>query len=68
MGKETNARIELVTKTTAEWAEITSPITKGVKAHNNIQKRNLIVSEYKKEHPGTKLTYDQILNNYYGSK
>ncbi len=30
MGKETNARIELVTKTTAEWAEITSPITKGV--------------------------------------
>ena len=41
---------------------------KGVKAHNNVQKRNQIVSEYKREHPGTKLTYNQILNNYYGSK
>ena len=30
MGKEINARLELATKTTAEWAEITSPITKGV--------------------------------------
>lgn len=30
MGKETSARLELVTKTTDEWAEITDPIVKGV--------------------------------------
>lgn len=30
MSKETSARIELVTKSTAEWAEITDPIIKGV--------------------------------------
>lgn len=58
-------------KSQIPWAAAgaaTAATVKGVKAHNNIQKRNLIVSEYKKEHPGTKLTYDQILNNYYGSK
>ena len=52
----------------AAAAAATVATVKGVKAHNNIQKRNQIVSEYKKEHPGTKLTYDRILNNYYGSK
>lgn len=54
-------------KSQIPWAAAAATV-KGVKAHNNIQKRNQIVSEYKKEHPGTKLTYNQILNNYYGSK
>lgn len=27
-----------------------------------------IVQEYRREHPGTELSYNQILNNYYGSK
>ena len=30
MGNETSARLELVTKTTAEWADITDVIIKGV--------------------------------------
>ena len=41
---------------------------KGAKSYSNNQKRDRIVADYKKEHPGTKLSYDQILNNYYGSK
>ena len=29
------------------------------------RQRNQIVSEYKKKHPGTKLSYNEILDNYY---
>ena len=37
-------------------------------AQKHTQKHNEIVSEYIKTHPATKLTYDEILANYYGHK
>lgn len=37
-------------------------------AQKYTQKHNEIVSEYIKAHPATKLTYDEILANYYGHK
>lgn len=37
-------------------------------AQKYTQKHNEIVSDYIKAHPATKLTYDEILANYYGHK
>ena len=41
---------------------------KAATAYKTSQMRNKIVADYKREHPGTKLSYDQILDNYYSSK
>ncbi len=51
----------------ATWAAGYATV-KGVKAHKNKQSRDRIVAEYRREHPDTKLTYNQIIDNYYGSK
>lgn len=51
----------------AEMAAVgagTAGITKAVAA----KKRNRIVADYRKEHPDTKLSYNQIIDNYYKSK
>lgn len=37
-------------------------------ASGRSKKRDKIVADYRREHPETKLTYNQIINNYYGSK
>lgn len=51
----------------ATWAAGYATV-KGVKAHKNKQSRDRIVAEYRREHPDKKLTYNQIVDNYYGSK
>lgn len=40
-------------------------VTAGVRAIES-RERDLIVRKYKKSHPNTELSYDQILDNYYG--
>ena len=45
-----------------------SGVSKGLEARS-VQKENTkAIAEYKKEHPGTKLSNDEILENYYGGK
>lgn len=59
--------LPLAAEMAAEMAAIsagTAGITKAAAA----KKRNRIVADYRKEHPDTKLSYNQIIDNYYKSK
>lgn len=62
--------IQTVPSTVALGAEYAA-YSKALKAHsNNARQANdmKIVNDYRKEHPGTKLSTEQIIENYYNSK
>ena len=59
--------VKSLAKPTAETAAGIAAITAGTKAMQN-RNRDAIVNQYRKEHPETKLTYNEILDNYYGKR
>lgn len=54
-------------KPVAETAAGVGAVAAGTKAMKN-RNRDAIVNQYRKDHPETKLTYNEILDNYYGKR
>lgn len=63
----TRATVMYQLPTAATFAGISGAVA-GSRAYASKQKRDKIVAEYKRRHPDTKLSYNQIVENYYGSK
>lgn len=59
--------VKSLLKPTAQTAAGVGAVAAGMKAMEN-RNRDNIVNQYRKDHPETKLTYNEILDNYYGKR
>ncbi len=63
-----NVILRASAKTLLPKAAVATAAMAGVNKAANTSRDNRAISEYKKEHPNTKLSNDEILENYYGGK
>lgn len=66
--KNTKEMLALLGRQLAPQAALTVAATSALKSQQAKQRDNTAIQKYKKDHPGTKLSNDEILENYYGGK